>query len=1220
MNQLTEQQHAACVARGNVLVAAGAGTGKTSTVTERCLELILHEQVDGTRCGIDQILMVTFTDAAAAEMRQRLRERLRQVVAASSPAAPSASRSAAPAVEPAASATSDARHLTEQLALLETANISTLHGFCLELVRRNFHQLGLDPACVVLDETQTAPLIHSLLDQLFLEHYAATSEASERVRELVRTYGRGSDRKIREWIVKLHRYSQTLPDPAAWFSAQTAAFSALAPTAWQEQFIPAVADWSRVWNPPISESAEACANLAICQAALHRLLHNPLTLPQIADELEAINQANTSWERGTAGRYRDPLKPFFEDAKFLSLLAQNRGAAFDEDWEWARHPMLVLLGLAQEFSRRFAQAKRELGGIDFADQEQFALRLLLTDTGQPTPIARACREKFAFVFVDECQDINAAQDAILRAVSREGAAANRFLVGDVKQSIYRFRLADPRIFQNYERTWAAAQPTPNQVLPLTENFRSAEGLLNFVNSVFTDLMGPAIGGLTYEREAQLRFGAAAARAAMAARADPGPRVDLHVLTRDDLADDNFEAAPTTADPNAEDLRAVEREARVIAMEFQRLKASGYQIATSHHGQPGFRPVEYADMVVLLRAATGKAEIFARAFHQCGIPLQANRAGFLDAQEIADVLNLLRLLDNPLQDLPLLAVLRSPFAGLTVEELAQMRIAAPKGLLWTAMQQLRASADFASTGWHVKLVAFHDRFHRWRELIRHAPLTHCLETALLDTHYEILLRTRERGAERVANVRRLVELARRFDPYQREGLFRFLRFVADQEAAGVEHQPAEVVPPDAVRLMTIHASKGLEFPIVAVAGLGSRFNLSDLNEDILLSETIGLAPRIVPPHSRSKYPSFAHWQARRQEQRARWGEELRLLYVALTRARDRLLLVGSTAQKKEIEQWRTPVKITDYARLRANSCLAWLRLWFAQHCAAGQWTHETRGQNSLLSWHFHGADAAAVLPPETQEVPPDAVPAMPSAAQRQEIQARIHCPYPHAAATVEPAKTTVTTLRRRIVDADTEETRPLFSGPAALRRGDRSATLSAAEIGTAHHLFLEFVNLARTQTELDLRNEATRLLASGHLSAAQVAELNFAGLSRFWSSELGERLRQAPPERINRELPFTIRLDQQTLRALGQLPFLPTGLSDEFMVVQGQIDIAVISPEQIWVVDFKTDAVDHASLPQKIDQYRPQLTIYATALEAIYRRPVTERWLHFFGLDHSVRLP
>lgn len=1207
MSAPTPQQLAAIAARGNVLVAAGAGTGKTSTVTARCLDLVLRE-----RCSLEQILMVTFTEAAAAEMRERLRRKLRE-----------AADAAAPDGHP-------ALWLAEQLALLDHAPISTLHGFCLELVRRHFPALGLDPQFSVLDEAQTKPLMAAVLDELFLRHYGSETTGSEAVRELIRTYGRGSDTPIRQLIVQLHRHAQTLAAPANWFAAQTARFSQETPDAWRAEFVQAVRDWAQLWMETLAESAATAPNLAASRRALTLLPAGNPTFVQAAATVAAVVAAdNAEWPDRQKTKLRKPFEKFFDGAKFLHAQTQDDGAPLAEDWNWSRGPMLALLRMSEEFTTTFAAAKRELGGIDFADQEQFALRLLFTPDGSPSAIAQACRDRYQFVFVDECQDINAAQDAILRAVSRTGAAANRFLVGDVKQSIYRFRLADPRIFQNYESDWKPrlGGPQAGGVLPLTENFRSAEGLLNFINPVFRALMRPIVGGLTYEPSAELRFGAPETRQALATGNDAVPRVELHVLTKEDGADESGDAPNETETARTEipDLQATEREARLIARQLKQLKESAHPVWSRESGDGGFRPVEYADMVVLLRGIAGRAEMFAKAFHQIGVPLSASRAGFLTALEVTDLLNLLRLLDNPLQDLPLLAVLRSPFVGLSAAELAQIRIAERRGLLWTALLKLAKPGDSSPAEPTGKLSTFLEQFHRWRELIRHSSLTHCLETALNETHYESLLLAGERGHERLANVRRLIEMARRFDPFQREGLYRFLQFIAEQEAAEVNHPPAQVGSENAVRLMTIHASKGLEFPVVVLAGLGTRFNLRDLSGDVLLDEDSGLCPKIFPPGTRSKYPSIAQWSAAQRERRALLGEEMRLLYVAMTRARDRLLLVGTATKRDEADRWQTPAAITNLDLLKAGAFLDWLQLWFASLHPPVPWSTAAEGQSPLLTWKFWTAnDASLVLPPDAPRAGSTET-SPPTTAQLVQIQAMLDERYAHATAVNEPAKTTVTAVRRRAADENADEARPLFQPASRILHAPGPDTrLTAAEIGTAHHTFLQFVSLPRTATELDLRNEATRMEHDGTLTAGQVGALDFVGLAAFWQSDLGTKLRALPANVVNREMPFTARFQLPELEALlhpgDRSELSARDPESDFVVIQGVADVAVLLPDEIWLLDFKTDRLrDETELAARMKHYEPQLKIYALALSRIFRKPVTQCWLHFLATRQSVAI-
>lgn len=621
--------------------------------------------------------------------------------------------------------------------------------------------------------------------------------------------------------------------------------------------------------------------------------------------------------------------------------------------------MAALVQLAQQFTARFAEAKRQLGGVDFSDLEQFALRLLRDDA---TGVARHCRAHFTHVCVDEYQDINAAQDAILRLVSGEGASANRFLVGDLKQSIYRFRLASPHIFASYAKDWRGGDlqsPPPGVVIALSDNFRSREAILNFVNPLFRALMRESIGGVAYDAEAELKFGGTVPAA--------GPRaVELHLLTKD--AEEPSDERDATTD--LLDLLGMEREARCVALRLRALHAGGHEVWDEEAGAP--RRVEWRDMVVLMRSPGSRVESFAQEFHRAGVPLHAARGGFYEALEVRDLLNLLRLLDNPLQDLPLLAVLRSPLVAMSLEELVALRAQNDERLFWDVLVKGARTAksevvpgtqlDTACTPeppaapLFTKATSFLARFTVWRERLRLSSLTDCLENVLAETHYESLLLAEPRGAERVANVRRLLDLARQFDPYQRQGLHRFLQFIAAQEEAELDHAPAPVPTDNAVRLMSIHQSKGLEFPVVVVAGLGTLFNERDLRGEILLDEEFGLCPMVSPPDRERRYASLPHWLARRRGRRELLGEELRLLYVALTRARDTLLLVGTDAGKDVVQKWREPATaLSDLALLKARCPLHWLRAWLPSVTAEEDWRGDTAGQNALLSWDFYTAD-------------------------------------------------------------------------------------------------------------------------------------------------------------------------------------------------------------------------------------------------------------------------
>ena len=1251
-DRLTPAQRRAVAARGNVLVMAGAGTGKTHTLIARCLHCLCAEQPPAS---LEEILVVTFTEAAAAEMRRRLREQLEEKLRA------------AP-VDP---------RWAEQIALFDTAHLGTLHSFCLKLVREHFHELGLDPQLAVLDEGEARLLADETLDEELQEHYAGQNELAEAVQKLIQIYGTGRDQTIRQLVLRLHHYVQTRPDADGWLARQIEHFASPAPDEWRVWLLDGIRAWRNEWlpflenlgapvlgAPPANEKATELANI------LRRLPGN-FSRETAAEILEQIISADGNWPAKRKTALRKPLEKFFDAAAFLHSLAPVTGGRdpLAEDWDWVRGQMSALLRLTQNFTTRFAARKRDAGVLDFHDLEQFALKLLWDfAANRPSPAAERWRTKIRFVFVDEYQDINAAQDKIIQALSRDSLAGglecadtsallndatrravesgvmppqsqgNRFLVGDVKQSIYRFRLADPKIFRDYAQSWRG----PNgQTIHLAENFRSREGLLNFVNSVFEPLMRPEIGGVGYDAGARLQFGTPKDREELSAASDSSPRAELLLLFKKgrDVGDGGDESG----DDDLADLQETEREARLLALRLKQLVTEKHEIWDAE--QKCFRVAEWRDMAVLLRSPTGKAEIYAKEFQRTGVPLFVERGGFYESGEILDLLSLLQLLDNPLQDVPAIAVLRSPLAGLSLDELAQVRLAAKGVYFWTALNRTQ-NADCGLRNETVqKIRGFLDRFRRWRLLARQESLSQCLENVLAETHYAEWLLARPRGSQRHANVERFVGLVQKFDQFQRLGLFRFLKFIEAQREAGVEPDVAAVAEENAVRLMSIHQSKGLEFPIVAVADLAKPFNTQDLRGEIIFDEAFGLCPRVKPPHTGRRYPSLPHWLAQQHQRREQWGEELRLLYVATTRAQDTLILTGAITQKKWETLWTQPAAITTQAIVAAKSYADWLGLWFSQNQA--QRVHgpssfaklrrdeqstvqsELAGELPHLRWRIADNEE---LRDEAEAKESSATPSVVSckntseldAATAERLRAMLSWKYPFAAATERPAKSSVTALRRLAEELDDEAEqvfKPRFSAKrfATSAQNPKSKTqnpkLSAAETGTAHHKFLQHVALENAADIAALELEAGRLEREKVLSTDECAALNLEDIAAFWGSEPGRKIR-AQAANVRRELAFTARFSPAELAAIPGAKSEP-GLEAEFVVVQGVADLVVLLPAEIWIADFKTDEVRSGGLPEKARLYAPQLKLYAQALEKIYSRPVTARWLHFLSARKTV---
>ena len=1201
MSAMTSSQQAALAARGNVLVVAGAGTGKTHTLIERCCALLLKEG-----CSLDEILMVTFTDAAAAEMRKRIRARLAKTVSEST--------------DPRLS-----RRLEEQIALLDSAYISTLHSFCLRLVRDHFHdgRLWLDPEFAVLTEEQVHQLRNNTLDALLESHYGGNSADARAFREFLTEQVSGNETKVRELIWQLLRYSRSLSDPGAWFEKQLAIFADSEPRQWREWFKTGFFEWRERWTHDLQPFA-GTSNVAECLKALAAVNANA-SQKQIAHALTKIQEAfSAKWARGTVGTVREKIDDFFTDAAFLQSLlpTENEEDPLKQDWEWSRGHMHTLLRLTQKLGEAFDAAKRDSGGVDFSDLEQFALRLLWdAAAGRPTPLAQEWQARFKFVFVDEYQDINEAQDTILRAVSREGVQANRFLVGDVKQSIYRFRLAAPKIFQAYKKLWSE-NANAGRAIPLSHNFRSHEAVLEFVNSFFSLFMREHIGGVTYDADARLVFGAPETRVRFSRNSNPLPPVEIHIRTKtkEDGAIDFAQNGESESAAEVVDLDATEKEARLVALQLKKLLTDKLEIWDDE--KKVSRAVEWRDMVVLLRSPRNKAEIYAREFNRVGVPLHVKRESFYSATEISDLLSLLQLLDNPMQDLPMLAVLRSPIVGLSVDELAMIRAGHHEDRFWAAALRFNSNppkfsgaAENIASAAHAKLQDFFKKFDSWRREIRRGTLSTSVRSVLDQTHYESLILAQERGEERLANVNRLLRLMRQFDPYQRQGLLRFLRFVEAQRDAEAEEEPASSASSDAVRLLSIHQSKGLEFPVVAVADIAKNFNFADLRADILLDSEFGLCPRIVPPNINARYPSLPYWLARQRQERELLGEELRLLYVAMTRARDRLLLIGSVSEKQLATRWRSDGESDPVAPIQARSYADWLASWFANHCASGSdGLSPTSSANEHCRWTLHDDNSLVEETCSAENGSAKTIVRL-NKSDSERLRQKLSAKYAFAAATNEPAKTSVSALRRRAMESFEQEEaveffRPRFRTPKTTSESPRK---SSAEVGTAYHRFLEQVSFDHLGGAGELRAEAERMVANGILSEEEAGWLNFDSLLKFWQSDVG-KLIQAHRENVRRELPFTARFSPTELPAQSDTA---KEMASEFVIVQGVADLLVMLPKEIWLLDFKTDRVTADDLAAKTEVYKPQLDLYARALEKIYQKPVTKRWLYFLACVEAV---
>jgi ATP-dependent helicase/nuclease subunit A len=636
------------------------------------------------------------------------------------------------------------------------------------------------------------------------------------------------------------------------------------------------------------------------------------------------------------------------------------------------------------------------------------------------------------------------------------------------------------------------------------------------------------------------------------------------------------------------------------------------------------------MVVLLRSPRSRAEGYARVFADEGIGLLVARRGLFAALEVQDLVNLLRVLDNPQQDLPLLGVLRSPLVGLTPDQLTLVRLALPKEPFWLALQYFagqddgkvlppRVSADLVREA-RRRIGRFLERHARWRAKARTDSLSACLETVLDETAYEPWLLAQEYGAQRQANVARLLEMVRQAGAGRDRSLYHFLQSVDELAEVEYDPEPASVVGEDAVRLMSIHQSKGLEFPVVVLAGLGTRFNTRDLQAEPLRDEEYGLCLLNRSEDGQTTWPSLPYALARNHLRREQQGEELRLLYVGMTRACDRLILAGS-ATPRQMAQWAGSAQedMSDRSLLRARCALDWFGPWLERFCGVPDWLGQGQGRRGEFAWRIG-------IPPLAAEGDAEPQPSWLEVTERELLAAVRQCDlsYEWTAATLEPAKASVSALRRRAAGASEEREHAWLSASASSPAKPKerpsvaaSSGLTAAERGTAHHRFLQGVDLALTNSAEELREEANRMRTSGELTAGEAACLDFGALASFWASELGQRIRAAG-ERVHREMPFTVRLTPSECREIGV--GLRADLADqEYLVVQGVVDLVVLEAGEFWLLDFKTDYVSAGAWGEKEREYKPQLLLYAIALQKILKKRVGAVWLHFILHGQSVRL-
>ena len=1183
--QLTPQQLGAVEDRGgSLLVSAAAGSGKTKVLVERVFAYLREEH-----CHIDDFLIITFTRAAAAELRSKLAAELARRVAA----------------EP------ENGHLRQQMFRVYQADIKTVDGFCASLLREHVHLLepvdgrSLTPDFRILDESECTLLKERALEQALEHFYQRIEQGDEGCRLLAETLGFGrDDRGLALLVPEVHAKLQSHPYPEKWLAQAAEGWrelpQRLADSVYGRTIMDDTVRRALYWAGRLERAArdmegcqpvfdayadrflEAAAQLREYETAAQKGWDEMSRVDVTFRKLGAVRGEENGDSKAAAKAVWDKCKAA---VKKLSAPYQTAESELLDDLRAIAPAMEALLELTADFDRRFQAEKVRRNAMDFSDQEHYAVRLLAGEDGTPTELGEQVSHRYREIMVDEYQDTNEVQNCIFRAVSRQGE--NIFAVGDVKQSIYRFRLAEPGIFLEKYRTYLDAEdaaPGQPRRRVLSRNFRSRREVLDAANFVFAAIMSREMGELDYTEEQYLHFGAAYYPDA------PERETEFHYLSVEDTPEQRFDRA--------------EAEARFTARRIRQLLDGGFPV---RGGDGELRPVEPEDIVILMRSPSARLAVFTAALEREGIPCDGGESeDFFSAMEIAVVLSLLEIVDNPRQDVPLIAVLRSPLVGMSADRLAEIRALQPEGDYYEAL--CRDEGEDAQAF----LSLLRELRHASREMAADKLLWYCYDRCRVEAIFGAMAD----GAQRQARLTALYDYVRRLVQSGRTGLFdcvsHLRRLLENGDAPAITAARAS----GGVRIMSVHKSKGLEFPVVVLADLNRSFNRQDLDRPVLVHPQLGVGAERVETERRIRYDTVSKSALALTLEREAKAEELRILYVAMTRAQEKLIMVCSRKNpEKHLRELAalTELPVPPEAVSGANCPGDWLLLTLLNtfqaselHGFAGVRPSELTEAPAGVTVHLHrigGEETEGAASPAEEDTgeSPDTTP----------DTASLGFVYGHRAATVTPSKVTATQLKGRAIDEEIAEgtlPRRRESAPERPRFLQEKRGLTGAERGTAMHLVMQFLPLDTAAEPWAVAEVIDGLRRRRLLTPEQAAALDVPALVRFLASPLAERIRNAP--RLWREYRFALLTD--------------AGIYDgdaagEEMLLQGVADCVFETESGLAVVDFKTDRVQTAEVQQRAEVYRAQLDAYAGALSRILERPVTERILYFFACGEEISL-
>ena len=1255
----TDEQLLAIETRGkNLLVAAAAGSGKTAVLVERIIKIITD---DNNPVDIDKLLVVTFTNAAASEMRERIGD----------------------AISKKLEEMPDSKMLQRQLALLNKSNITTIHSFCLDIIKNNFHLIDLDPGFRIGDETECTLIKQDVLIELFEDKY---DKEDEDFLNLIEAYCTNrDDERLKEIVLKLYNFSMSGPWPSVWLREKAQEFNINSLDELEK------ASWYKVLKESLYLDLNNAKNgldeaIKICEEDSDLAPYLLNLKPELNGIENAINSLNLNLEqiykaiKDIEFAYRiktvkkglgdeldkKKVKSLRDDVK--KKINQIKGGVFsvslDETLNGIKNMYPIIKSLTElviEFSDRYVKKKMERVILDFNDLEHLCLKILTCndENGEvyASSVAQKFREKFEEVLVDEYQDSNNVQETIISMVSRKDLDnPNVFMVGDVKQSIYRFRQAKPELFLEKYNSYSEEDNKKNRKIMLYKNFRSREEVIKGVNFIFKSLMSKTVGELDYTDKEALNLGASYDEINKdnvyfqdnefidLDKIEVSGALELHILDKSSDFEDGKNEINDEDDKendNEEDLSAVAIEARIIAKRIKELinPSDGKCFMVFDKNLNRYRKITYKDIVILLRSTKNWADTIVEELSFGGIPVYADiNTGYFQTIEIRTIMSLLHIIDNPMQDIYTIASMRSPIFAFTSEELADIRILNRDNYFYLNVKDIAEDVydERINKSLKDKCVYFIEKIGSWREKSLYMPIDEFLWYLYSDTSYYGYVGAMVNGIQRQANLRILFQRAKQYEQTSFKGLFNFINFINKLRKSSGDLGTAKILGEneDVVRIMSIHKSKGLEFPVVFLSGCGKQFNLRDINDSLLFHEELGIGADCIDIKKRIRYTTLQKYAIKKKFELETLSEEMRILYVALTRAKEKLIITGSSYNlQKDIDAcYKAGVKgfnkVIPSELLKQKSYLKWIMTALIKH-KDGDILRQGKNEfveisDDLSSWkiNFHKkSDFGVENVEDSIEKKNISILSLnySNFEVDEEIRKRLEFRYKYRDVCSVPSNISVSDIKKAEEEIFEPQAENLFSEEKNRKKPKfimEEKGLSKAEKGTAMHFVMQKLDLNKVNLLNEIKEQIKNMFEKGLITKDEEESINIFKIQKFFKSNLGQRLLKAYKEnkQVFRELPFITEIPVKRI----EKDLIDKIFNNEKLRLQGIIDCFFEEDDGIVLLDYKTDYVENGKEKEILDKYRVQIDLYTETLERVIGKKVKERYLYLFGIDKEVK--